>query len=177
MFSQKILSKSLICSIFMSNLSDSLMVAHLSWATWAIRSRSLICLERPERFAHSCSFVLSNLSESLTVAHLIWAKWTNEGTSDERISVFPALLLSTCPGLFHYQNKSRLPPWIIRLDRQQTVPPFLIIDHSPTYSDWDCDAINEPHLPCRIYLHNLFTSIGLSCPLGPKYPPEYWWAD
>ena len=49
----------------MSDLSDSLIVTHLSWATRAIRSWSLICLEQPEQFAHNRSFVLSDLSESL----------------------------------------------------------------------------------------------------------------
>ena len=62
----------------MSDLSASRMVAHLSWATWAICSQSLICLERPERFPHSPSFVLNDLSELLTVDHLIWAKWANK---------------------------------------------------------------------------------------------------
>ena len=62
----------------MSNLSKSLTVAHLSWATWAILSRSLIFLEKPERFATSRSIVLSDLSESLTVTKLIWAKWANK---------------------------------------------------------------------------------------------------
>ena len=70
-FCQNFWSKSLISSFIMSDLSESLTVAHLSLATCAIRSQSLICLEQPERFAHSRSFVLSNLSESLTVAHLI----------------------------------------------------------------------------------------------------------
>ena len=68
-------------SFIMNDLSELLTVAHFSWATWAIRSWSLICLQPPERFAHSCSFVLSDLSESLTDAHLIWAKWANEGMS------------------------------------------------------------------------------------------------
>ena len=67
-----------------SDLSESLMVAHFWWATWVICSRSLICLERPVHFAHSRSFVLSDLSESLTVAHLIWEKWA--------MSEFPALI-------------------------------------------------------------------------------------
>ena len=49
----------------MSDLSKLLTVAHLSWATWAIRSWSLICLEQPEQFAHNRSFVLSDLSELL----------------------------------------------------------------------------------------------------------------
>ena len=57
--SQNLLSELLICSFIMSNLTKLLMVAHLSWATWAICSWLLICLERPERFAHSHSFVLS----------------------------------------------------------------------------------------------------------------------
>ena len=92
-FSQKFLRESLIRSFIMSNLSESLTVAHLSWVTWAICSRWLIFLERAERFAHSRSFVLSNLSESLTVAHLIWAKWANEQMSDEWMSEFPALLI------------------------------------------------------------------------------------
>ena len=69
------MSESLICSFIMSDLSTSFTVCHLSWAPWAMRSRSLICLERPERFDHGDSFVLRDLSESLTVAHLICAKW------------------------------------------------------------------------------------------------------
>ena len=79
---------------FFSHLSDLLTVAHLSWATWAICSRLLICLEWPEQFAHSRSFVLSNLSKSLTGAHLIWAKWAKERWANERIPS-PALNHST----------------------------------------------------------------------------------
>ena len=44
-------------------MSDSLMAALLTWATWAIRSLLLICPERSERIAHSCSFDLSDLSK------------------------------------------------------------------------------------------------------------------
>ena len=58
--SQNFLSKPIICSFFMSKL---LTVAHLSWATWAIHSRSLICPERSEWIGHSCSIDLSDLSE------------------------------------------------------------------------------------------------------------------
>ena len=50
-------------SFVMSDLSNSLTDAHLSWATWAIRSRTLICLEQSERIAHSRSFDLSEMSE------------------------------------------------------------------------------------------------------------------
>ena len=85
----------------LSDLSKSLMVAHLSWAIWAIRSRPLISSERPERFAHGFSFVLSDLSESLTVAHLIWAKWANE-----QMSEFPALTVSNPVTLFLYSFPS-----------------------------------------------------------------------
>ena len=84
-------SDSLICSFIMSDLSKSLKVTLLSWATWAICSRSLFWHERPKRFAHNCSFVLSDLSELLTVAHLIWAIWANEQMRDERMSKFPTL--------------------------------------------------------------------------------------
>ena len=42
-------------SFAMSDLSNLLMVAHLSWAIWAIRSQSLICPERSEQIAHSRS--------------------------------------------------------------------------------------------------------------------------
>ena len=58
----------------LSDLSELLMVAHFWWATWAIRSRSLICLERFERITHSCSFYLSEMS-----------KWANERWANERI--------------------------------------------------------------------------------------------
>ena len=56
-------SNSLIRSFVLSELSESLTFAHLSWATWTIRSQSLICPERPEQIAHICSFVLSDLSK------------------------------------------------------------------------------------------------------------------
>ena len=39
------------CSFFMCDLSDSLTVAHLSWAIWANRSQSLIWFERSERMS------------------------------------------------------------------------------------------------------------------------------
>ena len=59
------LSESLSHSFDLSDLSKSLMVAYFLWATWAIRSLSLISSELPDRFAHGRSFVLSDLSESL----------------------------------------------------------------------------------------------------------------
>ena len=60
------------CSFFMSNLSDSLKVPLLSWATWAIRSQLLICPEWSERIVHSCSLKWAILSD--------WAisQWANE---------------------------------------------------------------------------------------------------
>ena len=61
-------------SFVMSNLSDSLTVAILTWATWAIRSQSLICPERSEQITHSRSFDLSDLS-----------KWANGRWANERI--------------------------------------------------------------------------------------------
>ena len=62
-----------LANIFWANCS----FAYFLWATWANCSGSLICLERPERFAHSGSFPLSDLSNSLKVAHLSWAIWAN----------------------------------------------------------------------------------------------------
>ena len=43
---------------------------HFWWASWAIRSQSLISSERCEQIAHGRSFLVSNLSDSLT--SLIW---------------------------------------------------------------------------------------------------------
>ena len=60
-------SHSLIRSFIMSDLSKSLMVALLSWATWAIRSQLL--------------FDMSHLSDLLTVTHLSWATWANRSQS------------------------------------------------------------------------------------------------
>ena len=82
--------------IFWANRS----FAHLSWATWVNPSRSLICHEWPEQFAHSCSFDMSDQSDSLTVAHLSWVIWVNLSQSlvwfewSERMSEFPALEFS-----------------------------------------------------------------------------------
>ena len=58
----------------LSDVSDSLMVAHFLWAMWAIRSRLLICLERSEQIALSRSFYLSKMS-----------KWANKRWANERI--------------------------------------------------------------------------------------------
>ena len=86
------------------------MVAHLSWATWAICLRLLISSERPERFAHGRSFVLSDLSESLTVAHLIWAKWANERMSKWAMSKWansqPCHFVIPCPSVTHVEYYS-----------------------------------------------------------------------
>ena len=40
------------CSIPLSNLSESLMVAHFCWVTWAICSHRSFLVSRPERFTH-----------------------------------------------------------------------------------------------------------------------------
>ena len=56
----KKMSDSFILSFLVSDLRDSLRMAHLLWATWANHSCSLIFGERPEQFAH--------------IPHLIWAK-------------------------------------------------------------------------------------------------------
>ena len=77
-------AKEQMSDFIMSNLSESLTLALLSWATWAICSLSLICPEQPEQFTHSRSFVLSDLINSLTVAYLIWAIWANERWANEQ---------------------------------------------------------------------------------------------
>ena len=50
--SLKKISNELIRSLLVSDLSDSLMVAHFWWAAWVNRSNSLIFCEWPERFPH-----------------------------------------------------------------------------------------------------------------------------
>ena len=91
-------------------------LAFLSWGTWANRSGSLFCHERPERFAHGRSFVMSDLRDLLTVAHLFWAIWGNHSPSpikmrnlgrmrDERMIEFPTLDRSqVC-----YQSATHIP--------------------------------------------------------------------
>ena len=69
-------SDSLICSFFVSNLSNSFPVAHFWWAIWANWSQALIFGEWPERFAYSHSFVMSNLSDLLTL--LFKKEWMSE---------------------------------------------------------------------------------------------------
>ena len=78
-FSQKNLSEMLVfCA------SDSLKIkrgfrsfAHLSWATWAIFSHSLICFEQSEQIAHIRSFDLRYLSK--------WAM--TEGANSETLTI------------------------------------------------------------------------------------------
>ena len=50
-----------ICSFVMSDLSDSLTVAHLSWGTWANRSHFFIC---PERFEQMSEWAMSKWANS-----------------------------------------------------------------------------------------------------------------
>ena len=99
------------CSFLVSNLSESLTVAHFWWATWAVRSncslnkrewanrsffknlenlaicsQSLFWHKRSERFAHSRSLswaIWANHSQSL-----IWS----ERMSYEQMSEFPTLI-------------------------------------------------------------------------------------
>ena len=101
--------------------------AHLSWATWANRSHSLICHEQTERFAHSCSFVLSYLSESLTFAHFFWAIWANEQMSNEWMNKFPTLSIIHFLGWGSMTDKPHTTqcPSMSVADRWQTVPPVL----------------------------------------------------
>ena len=63
----------------MSDLSDFLEVALLTWANRGIRSQLLICPEQSERIAHSGSFNLSDLS-----------KWANSQPSSVRLTSAPA---------------------------------------------------------------------------------------
>ena len=89
------LSKSLIRSFIMNDLSESFTMAYLSWATWAICSRSLFDmsdlsdLERSERIAHSCLFDLREMSKWVKErwAKEWWAKerWANERWANEQI--------------------------------------------------------------------------------------------
>ena len=53
--------------------------AHFWWATWAIRSWSLIFGEQHDRIAHGRSFLVSGLSDSLT------SLTKNEGMSESLI--------------------------------------------------------------------------------------------
>ena len=101
------MSDSLICLFLVSDLSDLLMIAHSFWATWANRSRLLICHERPERCSHfaqkECfllflttskktfktykSLIFSNRKwkwaicskkpSDLLICYLSWASWAN----------------------------------------------------------------------------------------------------
>ena len=83
-FSQQFLDKLLFHSFPQSDLSESLTVAQLSWATYGR------------------SFPLSDLSDLLTVTHLSWGIWSkrsqsliwferNEQMRDEQMSEVPAL--------------------------------------------------------------------------------------
>ena len=51
--------------------------SHFWWATWAIRSWSLISSEGPERIAHGRSFLVSDLNKLLMIAHFLWGTCAN----------------------------------------------------------------------------------------------------
>ena len=60
-------------SFVMSNLSNLLTIAHLSWATWAISSLFLICPEQSEQMAQSCS-----LQWAIFFSKWAMSEWANE---------------------------------------------------------------------------------------------------
>ena len=89
-------------SFLLSNLSQSLTVAYLSWATWAIGSlqgwefahrfsKQIACfLPKNEWMSNLlkktsdsliCSFLVRDLINSLTIAHFLWVTWANHSWS------------------------------------------------------------------------------------------------
>ena len=66
------MSDSLIRSFLVSDLSDSLMIAHFHRAMWANCSWLLFLGEQPERFAH--------------IAHFWWATWAIPSNRSEEMS-------------------------------------------------------------------------------------------
>ena len=71
-------------SFLVSNLSESLMVAHFWWATWANHSWSLIFGEQPEQFAHQKrgnERIAHFLNNKMQFAHLSWGTWANHSRS------------------------------------------------------------------------------------------------
>ena len=105
------------CSFVMSNLSNSLTVALLTWATWVICSQSLICHEQSEQIAHSHSFDLSDLS-----------KWVNELWANEPIPS-PGFFCKngetgpTHPGpVCHFTPWKRDPSWFCTHTQTHTHP-------------------------------------------------------
>ena len=87
----------MLANIFLANCSfayflwEPEQIAHLSCASWAICSQSLISSERPERFAYVRSFVLSDWANCSQL--LIWFE-QNERMSNDQMSKFPALQMS-----------------------------------------------------------------------------------
>ena len=77
----------------MSDLSDSLTVAHLSWATWGIRSQSLICLDWSERIAQSCFLIWAKWAK---LANERMSEWANERWANERIPSPAVIDLNHC---------------------------------------------------------------------------------
>ena len=69
---------------------------HFWWETWANRSQSLICLERPERFAHSCSFPLCRSRSSVVwtpngkfyILYCNYLSFLSTSTALSKLSVF-----------------------------------------------------------------------------------------
>ena len=134
------------------------MVANLSWATWAIRSRLLICLERSERIAHSCSFDLSSRL-------LIWFE-RNEKMSNERMSDFPALILwrkwrriraghswQLSRQCFHVQKANLLVACCLALNKLQLL-----------YVFWHWKLKNVPYLiSCRVVSSECLTQCMSRC--------------
>ena len=122
----KILSDLLICSFLVSDLSDSLTVAHFWWATWAN------CSHR--------SFLVSDLSDLLTVNHLSWAIWANCSQSlnkmshFERMSEFPPLVILYSPlqhAVLHSRTKiSALMVYLIWGESTVMVPDFAFYVYS-----------------------------------------------
>ena len=137
-------------SFVMSHLSDSLMVALLTWG--------------PERYAYSRSFVLIDLSKSLTVTQLIRAIWENERWTNEQIPnpalLLPnletlSLLLPSLETMSHLlPNVETLSPFITNLERLSLLFPTLISPY------WKL----RRGIYCILYFSSLATRRGNSQP-------------
>ena len=79
-------SDSLIRSFLVSDLSDSLTIAHFLWATWANRSWSLI-LVHIVYFIRTNFFFSSPKSECIIHAHVFKAKWKRILTSSRMVFI------------------------------------------------------------------------------------------
>ena len=152
----------------MSDLSELLTVTHLSSASWAIHSQSLICLEQSERIVHSCSFDLSEFPALVyTVQYTTVYSMIFIFASSSPSSTTPATLLQ--PYILTVYSSYNIAFWQCTSAATSHADSVLQLQHcmltvycSCNIACWQCTAAATSHVDSVLRLQHPMLTVNCS---------------